>query len=129
MLSGKIDSASVVGLESAINAAAVASHEALDAGNAAAASPGDTTLTKNAAELAKKSATLDARAQRANIILSSLPNDSMLFITNAAHIFSESTNTDLGNDAKVRYSLKLRVIFLTHYYWFNGGTMLLAFGR
>jgi hypothetical protein len=113
--SGKVDSASVLGLRSTIDAAAVASLDALDAVNAAVASPADTALAKNAAELANESAALDMVAQRANIVLSSLPNLPILCVTNAANILSESTNTDLGNDAKARYSLKLRVIFLTNF--------------
>jgi hypothetical protein len=59
MLSGKVDSASVLGLRSTIDATAVASLDALDAANAAVASHAD---AKNSAELAKESAALDVVA-------------------------------------------------------------------
>ncbi|KIM79419.1 hypothetical protein PILCRDRAFT_823348 [Piloderma croceum F 1598] len=104
MLSGKVDSASVLELRSTINAATVASLDAHDAAMAAAASPSDSKLAEKAADLAKESTALDAVAERADTILANLPNPPTLCVTNAAHIFSESTNTDLGNDTKKDYA-------------------------
>lgn len=40
-------------------------------------------------------------------------------MTNAAHIFSEATNTDFGDNRKVRYSLELQIISLTHHFIFQ----------
>jgi len=111
----------VLELRSTISAATVASLDAHDAAMAAAASPLDSKLAKKAAELAKESTALDAVAERANTVLANLPNPPTLCVTNAAHIFSESTNTDLGNDTKVRYSVKLCVTLLIHHFWFIEG--------
>jgi hypothetical protein len=44
---------------------------------------------------------LSATAQCASSILATFPNPSRC-VTNAVHIFSESTITDLGNDKKVK---------------------------
>jgi hypothetical protein len=120
MLSGKVDSTAVFEPRSTINAATAASLDAYDAAMVAAASPSDSELAKKAAELAKESTALNAAAQRANNILANLPNPPTLCLTNAAHIFSESTNTDLDNDTKVRYSVKLCVILLIRIFIFLG---------
>jgi hypothetical protein len=105
MLSGKLDLAVEDKICNKINEAAAASLDADEAAMAAAASPSDSKLAKKAADLAKRSTALKEGANHANAILATLPNPPALCPTNAAHIFSESTNTNLDNDAKVRYFL------------------------
>jgi hypothetical protein len=128
MLSGKLDTTSKSELQGKINAAALASLDAQDAVMAAAANPSDSQLARKAAELAKESTKLDAAAQRAAAILANLPNPRTLCVTNAAHIFSESTNTDLGSDRKVSCSVGLQIVFLIRHFLFSRRTMLLVYG-
>src|SRR5882672_6947839 len=104
MLSGKLDTTSKSALEGQINTAALASLDARDAAVDAAAAPLNSQLQQNAAELAEECTKLSAAAQRATAILATFPNTPTLCVTNAAHIFPESTNKDLGDDQKVTSS-------------------------
>jgi len=72
------------------------------------AAPSDSQLAQKAAELAKKFTKFDATAQRASTFLANFPDRPA--VTNAAYIFPESTNTNLGNDKEVGCSGELQVI-------------------
>ena len=104
MLSGKLDTTARSDLQSQIDRAALVSLDARDAAVDAAAAPLNSQLEQEAAELAEKCTKLSAAAQRATAILATFPNTPTLCVIKAAHIFPESTNTDLGNDKKVRCS-------------------------
>lgn len=104
MLSGKLDATSKFVLQGQINTAALTSLDAHDAAVNATAAPLNSQLQQKAAELAKECTKLSAAAHSAAAILATFPNTPTLCVTNAAHIFPESTNTDLGNDKEVRCS-------------------------
>jgi hypothetical protein len=107
MISGKLDSATIAKLEGTNREASNAALDAREAAEAASADPSDPHLAQKAAESAKTLTKLNARAKRANAILSEFPASALMCPTNAAHIFPESTNRDLSKDTKVRYSLEL----------------------
>lgn len=100
MLSGKLDATTQLELLGKIEAAALAATEARDAAADSTAAPSDSGLANRAATLAKQSAKLDTAAQQAGTFLASFQDPTV--VTNAAHIFSESTDADVGKDAKVR---------------------------
>ena len=108
MLCGKLDSGTWSELGNRISAAALVSADVRDAQRAAAAAPSDSQLAQKAAELAKKFTKFDATAQRASTFLANFPDRPA--VTNAAYIFPESTNTNLGNDKEVGCSGELQVI-------------------
>ena len=128
MLSGKVDSTSRSELQSNIAAAALASLDAQNAAAAAAAAPSNSRLTIKVAELANVHSKLNTTAKRAEIILASFPDPLTLCVTDAAHIFSDSINTDLGNDEKGRYCIQLQILFLIRHFLASRGTMLLVYG-
>ena len=104
MLSGKLDTNAKFVLQSQIDTAALVSLDARDTAIDAAAAPLNSQLEQEAAELAEECTKLSAAAQHATAILATFPSLPTLCETNAAHIFLESTNTDLDNDKKVRCS-------------------------
>ena len=101
MLSGKLDATIKGQLQRKIQAATIASRAADHAAAAAADNPATSELAENAARLAKEARKLNLTAQNATNTLASFPNAPTMCVTNAAHIFSEANNTDLGNDKKV----------------------------
>jgi hypothetical protein len=110
MLSSKLDSGIWTELEDRIRAAALISADARDVQRAAAAAPSDSQLAQKAAELTKKFTKVDAAAQRASTILANFSGRPV--VTNAAHIFPESTNTNLDNDTNVECSEEVQIVFL-----------------
>jgi hypothetical protein len=100
MLSGKLDVTFRMRLLQQINEIKMATKSAHDAEEAAAAAPLDSSLAKKAAKLAQNLFTVRTAAQRATSILADSPGPSVP--TNAAHIFSESTNSNLSDEDKVR---------------------------
>jgi hypothetical protein len=109
-LSGRLDANTQLELLGNIDAAALAATEARDAAADSTAAPSDFGLAERAATLAKKSAKLDAAAKQAATFLASFQDPTV--VTNAVHIFSESTNADVGKDAKVRRSGELYVVLV-----------------
>lgn len=110
MLSGKLDASIEVELLDKVDAAALAASEAHDAAVDSANAPSDSELAKRAATLAKESDKSNASAQQATRFLANFPDPTA--VTNAAHIFPESTNAEIGNDTKVRHFWELCVVFL-----------------
>ena len=126
MLSGRLDANTQLELLGNIDAAALAATEARDAAADSTAAPSDSGLAKRAATLAKKSAKLDAISTQAATFLASFQDP--MVVTNAAHIFSETTNADVGKDAKVRCFGELYIVFLMPCFMSSRGTMLLVCG-
>jgi len=126
MLSGRLDANTQLELLGNIDAAALAATEARDAAADSTAAPSDSGLAKRAATLAKKSAKLDAAAKQAAAFLASFQDPTV--VTNAAHIFSESTKADVGKDTKVRRFGELYVVFLMPCFTSSRETMLLVCG-
>ena len=117
MLSGKLDATIKGQLQDKIQAATIASRAADHAAAAAAAHPAMSELAENAARYAKEARKLNVTARHATTTLASFPNAPTMCVTNAAHIFSEANNTDLGNDKKVPlilYSFILHISSATY---------------
>jgi hypothetical protein len=100
MLSGKVDNSTMAEIEDKSREPLYASADA-DATAAAAADPSNPLLAQEAAESAKIHANIVKIAKRAKIMKASLPDPPRLCVTNAAHIFSESTNTDLDDEKNI----------------------------
>jgi hypothetical protein len=113
MLSGKVDTIYKIAFKKQIATADIAFHDASDAANKAAAAPSNFQLQQEADQLAREYNELNSTAQCAAATLAKFPNTS-LCITNTAHIFPESADTDLGNDKNVRCSALVQIVFLIH---------------
>ena len=110
MLSRKWDVNTQLELLRSIRGAASAATKARNAAAHLKSAPSDLALSIRATTLAKRSARLDAAAQRATTFLASLQPPTIT--TNAAHIFPESTNAGISGDAKVRHCVELYIAFL-----------------
>jgi hypothetical protein len=101
VLSGKLDATVFSEHKRRIDKATFTSTRAHNAAVAAAGAPSDSELAKKAAALDKVLIKLNTAAQRSAAFLHGFPDQPI--VTNAAHIFPESTNTDLGNQRKVSF--------------------------
>jgi hypothetical protein len=129
MLSGKLDATVHSDLLRKIDEANDASYAASYAETAAAANPASCELAEKAAKLSKEAAKLNATAQRAKTTLAGFPNAPMMCVTNAAHIFSEANNTDLGNDNKVPLRVFTALVCILKCHLSCSWNMLLVCGR
>jgi hypothetical protein len=112
VLSGKLDATIFSDHKKRIDRAAIASTRARNAATAVAAAPSDSELANKAATFDKELCEFNTAAQCSAAFLYGFPDPPI--VTDAAHIFPESTNKDLGNHKKVR-SFRLYVPSLICY--------------
>jgi hypothetical protein len=110
MLSGQWDGTTQLENLRTIREAASPATIAQKAAAHSRSTPLDLELSKMATTLARRSARLQAAAQRATTRIHSVQDPTIT--TNAAHIFPESTNAGISEDAKVRYCVELYIVFL-----------------
>jgi len=107
LLTRKLDSTFFTKIRKKSETATFKLNRARKAADAARNAPTGYRVASQALELGVKANRLSIAADRAAAALAKFPNP-QLAATNAAHIFPESTNTNLTNDAKVRkYVLNL----------------------
>jgi hypothetical protein len=106
MLTRKLDTATMVAHHENVTAASNAAVEAEEAASMSASDPSNPILAENARGLREEYQTLAAIAQISAEFIAKNPGPTV--ITNAAHIFPEGTNTNLGSEGDFTESDKVR---------------------
>lgn len=106
MLTGKVDNATIVKHRQNIAKADAVAAQAKEAATIWENNPTDPILAENAHGLAEEHRKLEAVSRKSAEFIASNPGSPV--ITNAAHIFPEGTNTNLGSEEDFTENEKVR---------------------